>query len=141
MVDSGGCGCIFGTIFASQFGVNRLFVQNKRQQLGQRGVEADRVLVGIALRQVVQPELVVEEQVEQGAVHVEEDGVDLVQSCGGMVAGGSVDGRSHCRSPNALARSRRQPLSGSLPPTSRLLRRATHPKFLAVQFRGSGRTY
>ena len=39
---------------------------------------ADAVVFGIALRQVVQPEMVVEMQVEQGTVHVQQNGVDLV---------------------------------------------------------------
>jgi len=34
------------------------------------------VVRGVALGQVFEPEVVVEVQVEQGAVHVEQDGVD-----------------------------------------------------------------
>jgi hypothetical protein len=36
------------------------------------------MVLGVALRQVGEPEVVVEVQVEQRAVHVQQDGVDLV---------------------------------------------------------------
>ncbi|MCY1558575.1 hypothetical protein D9M68_955230 [compost metagenome] len=49
----------------------------QRQQLGIGQRAADAVQLGIALRQVLQPEVVVEVQVEQGAVHVQQDSVDL----------------------------------------------------------------
>ncbi len=49
----------------------------QRQQLGIGGRAADAVQFGIALRQVFQPEMIVEMQVEQGAVHVEQNGIDV----------------------------------------------------------------
>ncbi len=55
----------------------------QRQQLGLGQRQADAMVLGVALRQVGEPEVVVEVQVEQGAVHVQQDGVDLVPGqCG-----------------------------------------------------------
>lgn len=50
----------------------------QRQQLGLGQRQAEAVVLGVALRQVGEPEVVVEVQVEQGAVHIQQDGVDLV---------------------------------------------------------------
>ncbi|MNN62339.1 hypothetical protein D3C81_1776330 [compost metagenome] len=51
-----------------------LLEQGLHFQLGHR--PADTVQVGIALGQVFEPEVVVEVQVQQGAVHVQQYGVD-----------------------------------------------------------------
>ena len=48
-----------------------------RHQLGLRGLEGERVFLGVAPRHVLQPEVVVVVQVEQRAVHVEQHGVDF----------------------------------------------------------------
>ena len=50
----------------------------QRQQLGFGQFKADPVVLGIALGQVFEPEVVVEVQVEQGAVHIQQHGVDGV---------------------------------------------------------------
>ncbi|MNP19430.1 hypothetical protein D3C76_1119560 [compost metagenome] len=65
-------------------------VAEQRFQLGVGQSAADAVVLGVALRQVLQPEVVVEMQVEQGAVHVEQDGIDLGpgQAWHGRLAGG-----------------------------------------------------
>ena len=42
------------------------------------GLQRQLVTLGVALGQHFQPEIVVEAQIEQRAVHVEQDGVDLV---------------------------------------------------------------
>ncbi|MNF95434.1 hypothetical protein D3C84_781860 [compost metagenome] len=52
-------------------------LMEQRQQLGIGQCAADTVVLGIALRQVLHPEVIIEVQVEQGAVHVEQHGVDL----------------------------------------------------------------
>ena len=46
------------------------------QQLGTGRLERQAARLAIAARDVFEPEMVVEVQIEQGAVHVEEDGVD-----------------------------------------------------------------
>ena len=48
----------------------------QRQQLVIGLLAADAVQLGVALGQMFEPEVVVEMQVEQGAVHVEQHGVD-----------------------------------------------------------------
>ena len=50
----------------------------QRQQLGLGQRQTDAMVLGITLRQVLEPEVIVEMQIEQGAVHVQQDGVDLV---------------------------------------------------------------
>src|SRR5690606_33767162 len=58
-------------------------------QLRPRGGPVEAVALGVAGRQVLLPEVVVEVEVEQGAIHVEQDGVDGAPVEGDEVVGGS----------------------------------------------------
>lgn len=47
MIDSWGSGCLFGTVFASLLGANRLFVQNLVRQFTGRGVRIEFIKEGL----------------------------------------------------------------------------------------------
>lgn len=58
------------------------FEQRLHFQLGHR--TADAMQLGVALGQVLQPEVVVVVQVQQGAVHIQQYGIDVVPGQEGM---------------------------------------------------------
>ncbi len=59
-----------------------VFVEQRRELQFGHGA-ADAVQFGIALRQQLEPEVIVEVKIQQGAVHVEQDGIDVGPGQGG----------------------------------------------------------